>query len=86
MMYKSLNDLAPQYLIDLFVRLSDFHTRELRNIENDLAVPLMRTVCGQKAFSYCRTKLWNKFKNNINEAPSLYSFKSRLIQLGYENL
>ena len=27
MMYKSLNDLAPQYLSDLFLRLSDFHTR-----------------------------------------------------------
>ena len=52
MMYKSLNDLAPQYLSDLFVRLSDFHTRDLRNTKNDLAVPLMRTVSGQKAFSY----------------------------------
>ena len=31
MVYKSLNDLAPQYLSDLFVRLSDFQTRELRN-------------------------------------------------------
>ena len=40
MMYKSLNDLAPQYISDLFVRLSDFHTREVRNTINDLAVPL----------------------------------------------
>ena len=39
MMYKSLNDLAPQYLSDLFVRLSDFHTSEPRNIKNYLAVP-----------------------------------------------
>ena len=31
MMYKSLNDLAPQYLRDLFVKLSAVHTRELRN-------------------------------------------------------
>ena len=52
MMYKSLHDLAPQYLSDLFVRLSDFHTRELRNTKNDLAVPLMETVSGQKPFSY----------------------------------
>ena len=86
MMYKSLNDLAPQYLSDLFVRLSDFHTRELRNTKNDLAVPLMRTVSGQKAFSYRGTKVWNKFNNDIKEAPSVYSFKSRLRQLGYENL
>ena len=83
MMYKSLNDLAPQYLSDLFVRLSDFHTRELRNTKNDLAVPLMRKVSGQKAFSYRGTKVWNKFNNDIKEAPSVYSFKSRLRQLGY---
>ena len=69
MMYKSLNDLAPQYLSDLFARLSDFHTRELRKAKNDLATLLMRTVSGQKAFSYRGTKLWNKFNNNITEAP-----------------
>ena len=28
----------------------------------------------------------NKFNNDIKEAPSVYSFKSRLRQLGYENL
>ena len=41
MMYRSINDLAPQYLSDLFVRLSDFHTRVLRNTKNDLAVPAL---------------------------------------------
>ena len=86
MMYKSLNDLAPQYLSDLFVRLSDFHTRELRKIKTDLAVPLMRTVSGEKASSYRSAKVWNKFNNNIKEAPSVLSFKSRFRQLGYENL
>ena len=86
MMYKSLNDLAPQYLSHLFATLSDFHTRELRNIKNDLAVPLMRTVSGQKAFSHRGTKVWNKFNDNIKEAHSVNSFKSRSRQLGYENL
>ena len=52
------------------------HTRELRNTKIDLAVPLMRTVSGQKAFSYRGTKVWNKFNNDIKEAPSVYSFKS----------
>ena len=56
------------------------------NTKNDLAVPLMRTVSGQKAFSYRGTKVWNKFNNNIKDAPSVYSFKSRLRKLGYENL
>ena len=69
MMYKSLNDLAPQYLSDLFVRPSDFLTRELRNTKNELAISLMRTVSGQKAFSNRGTKVWNKFNDNIKEAP-----------------
>ena len=58
----------------------------LRNTKTDLAVLSMRTGNGQKAFSYRGTKVWNKFNNNIKEAPSVYSFKSRLRQLGYENL
>ena len=86
MMYKSLNDLAPKYLSDLFVRLSDFHILELRNTKSNLAVPLMRTVSGQKVLSYRGTKVWNKLNNIIKEAPSVNSFKSRLRQLGYENL
>ena len=84
MMYKSLNDLVPQYMSDLFVRLSDFHTRELRNTKNDLAVPLVRTVNGQKAFFHRGTKVWNKFNDVIKEAPSVYSFESSLRQLGYK--
>ena len=86
MMYKSLNDLASQYLSDLFVRLSDFHILELRNTKSNLAVPLMRTVSGQKAFSYHGTKVWNKLNYIVKEAPSVYSFQSRLRQLGYESL
>ena len=35
-MYKSLHDLALEYLSDLFVRLSNFHTPELRNTESNL--------------------------------------------------
>ena len=85
MTYNSLNDLAPLYLNDLFVRLSDFHTRELREAKTDLAVPLMRAVSGQKAFSHRGTKVWNKFNSNIREAPSVYPFKSRLRQFGYDN-
>ena len=85
MMYKSLSDLAPKYLGDLLVRLSDFHILELRNTKSNHAVPLLRTVSGQKAFSYRGTKVWNKLNNIVKEAPMVYSFKSRLRQLGYGN-
>ena len=86
MMYKSLNDPGPKYLSDLFVGLSVFHILELRNAKSNLAVPLLRIVSGQKAFSYSGIKVWNKLNNITKEVPSVYSFKSRLRQLGYENL
>ena len=86
MMFKPLNE-APQYLSDLFVRLSDFHTRKLRKTKNELTVLLMRSkVSGQKAFSHRSTNVWNKLNNNTKEASSVYSIKSRLRWLGYENL
>ena len=69
MMYKSLNDLAPKYLSDLFVRLSDFHILELRNTKRNLAAPLMRTVSGQKAFSYRGTKVWKSLTTLPKRPP-----------------
>ena len=79
----SLNVVKTQAMI---VRLSDFHTREQRNTKNDIAVPLIRMVSGQKAFSYRGTKVWNMFNYNIKEVPSVFPFKSRLRQFRYENL
>ena len=52
MVYKSLNSLAPQYLSDLFVRLSGVHPREVRNSKTDLAILMSRTGNGQKSFAY----------------------------------
>ena len=54
-------------------------------LKNGLAVPLMRAVTDQMAFSYRGTKVWKKFNSNIKETPSVYSLKSRFRQLlGYE--
>ena len=77
MVYKSLNSLAPQYLSDLFVRLSELHPRELRNSGTDLAIPLLRTANGQKSFSYRGASLWNSLDLDKKEAPSINAFRSK---------
>ena len=51
--YKS-NSLAPQYLSELFVRLSEVHPRKLRNSKTDFAIPLLRTGNGQNSFAFRR--------------------------------
>ncbi len=78
MVYKSLNSLAPQYLSDLFVRLSEVHPRELRNSKTNLAIPMLRTGNGQKSFAYRGASLWNSLDLDTKMAPSINAFKSKI--------
>ena len=59
MVYKSKNQLAPEYLNSMFVKLSEFRNRQLRDSDTDLYVPLLKMACGQKSFSTRGAKLWN---------------------------
>ena len=78
MAYKSLNSLTPQYLSDLFVRLSGVHQRELRNSKTDLAIPMLRTGNGQKSFACRGASLLNRLDLETKMAPSIDAFKSKL--------
>ena len=49
---KCLNKLAPDYLSSCIIKLSDRHTRELRNSTTDLLIPRMKTRYGQKSFAF----------------------------------
>ena len=63
--YKSLNLLAPDYLRKLFEKCSDDRERFLRSSETDLKIPLLKTINGQKAFSFRGPKLWNGLQRAI---------------------
>ena len=76
--YKSLNSLAPDYLRKLFATFSDDRDRFLRSSETDLKLPLLKTINGQKAFSYRGAKLWNRLERATKLAPSLKTFKEQL--------
>ena len=67
--YKPLNSLAPDYLRKLFAKCSDDRERFLRSSETDLKVPLLKTVNGQKASSYCGPKPWNSLERATKLAP-----------------
>ena len=59
MIYKSLNELAPEYMRNLFTRCSESNGRVLRSTDTDLKLPLLKTSAGQKSFSYRGARLWN---------------------------
>ena len=52
LIYKSLNDLAPGYMRNLFARCSESNGIVLRSTDTDLKLPLLKTRAGQKSFSY----------------------------------
>ena len=78
MTYKCLNLLAPAYLSGCFSKLSDSHTRFLRNSGTDVHIPRMRTSNGQKSFAYRGAKVWNYLDAETKLASSVQCFKSRL--------
>ena len=78
MVYKSLNELAPENLGNIFHKLCVVHTRVLHDTKCSLAEPKMRTAYGQKSFAFRGAKAWNKLESEMKLAPSIQSFKSKL--------
>ena len=78
MVCKSINQLAPEYLISTFTKLSEFSNRQLRDSDSDLHVPFQKTTCGQKSFSYRGAKPWNNKKTEAKKAKSCIQFVKSL--------
>ena len=85
MVYKSLNELAPKNLGNIFFILSDVHTRVLRDTKCNLAVSKMRTAYGQKSLAFRGANAWKKLDSEMKFAPSIQSFKTKLkaLNCGY---
>ena len=76
MMYKSLNNSAPDYMMDLFNKVAESHSRNLRSVENDLLmIPFSRTRYYDHSFAIQGAKQWNSLPIDIRNAQSLDSFK-----------
>ena len=78
MVFESKNQLAPECLNSMFVKLSEFRNRQLRDSDTDLYVPLLKTACGQKRFSYRGAKLWNSQQTEVKKAKSFTQFVKAL--------
>ena len=73
MVFKSLQGLAPDYLCSKFERRETAYN--LRDSENKLNDPLLRTNCYKNSFSYSGATLWNSLPRDIRLAESLGFFK-----------
>ena len=71
MVFKSLNQLAPEYLCGLFTRNSLCSLYSLRNTGTDLRLPKKRSSNGQRCFSYRGAKLWNGKPSQRRQPPCI---------------
>ena len=81
MVFKSLHELAPQYMCNLFTKISQPTSRKLRNTATDLRLPKKNSKNGQKCFSFRGARSWNGLTAECEQASSLYSFKQCLFKL-----
>ena len=75
LVFKSLHELAPQYMCNLFTKTSQLTSRNLRNTATDLRLPKKNSKNGQKCFSFRGAKSWNGLSAESKLASSLNSFK-----------
>ena len=79
MVFKSLNDLYPQYLCNQFTKISACSSRNLRNTGTDLRLPKKNSANGQKCFSFRGAKLWSSLPAESKAASSLNGFKKSIM-------
>ena len=77
LMFKSINNLAPNYLCDQITMMRDIIPYETRStLNNDVLVPKGRTEKFKQSFLYIGSNLWNKLPNKVKECKTINAFKS----------
>jgi hypothetical protein len=82
MFYKIVNNMSPQYMVDLIPRRVHQRTEyDLRN-RDQLDIPRTRIVAHTNSFYPATTREWNQTDPNTKAAPSYKAFKSRISKGG----
>ena len=75
MVYKSMHEMTPPYLCDLFTKNSTSSSYVLRNRATDLKLPKKMSYNRQRWFSYRGAKMWNDLPTKTKQVSSLAVFK-----------
>ena len=86
MVFKSIHGLAPQYMNDLFTKISHLTSHNLRNITTDIWLPQKRYSIAQISFSYMGAKTWKSLPTKCKQAITTRDLKSYSIDSLYFNM
>ena len=77
-MYKSLNDIGPALLNDLFIKNDKVNKRVLRS-KNDFFLPQVNTVhYGHDSLRYFGCKIWEIIPQQIKSCNNVDQFKLKI--------
>ena len=74
MAYKSINDLAPDYLSQMFTKNPACSRKNLRNTATDPQIPLVKACSGQRTFSYRGARAGNHLDLEVKQTSSFKAF------------
>ena len=75
MVYKAINNQAPEYVSVLFNRVSAMTGRKIRNSKINLRPLRLNTTIARNCFAHRGVLLWNNLPTEIKSAKSYDSFK-----------
>ena len=87
LVYKCLNNLAPEYLCGMFeyVKNQNIRTSKMSCSRNELAIPMGKhKVIYENNFRYAAVNSWNMLETELRLKPSLASFKSAFLKHYHE--
>ena len=78
MMYKMVNNMAPEYLCSLILNPPSDNTNVTLRNRHNLKELFARTELYRTSFLVSTIKEWNRLELSIREAPTINSFRYRL--------
>ena len=79
LMFKTANNLVPEYLSDKFTNVNTIHRHDPRGAQHNLFIPWPNTEALMKSFCYRGTVTWNGLSVEAKQATTLNSFYSAIV-------
>ena len=78
LMFKTANNLVPEYLSDKFTSVNTIHRHNLRGAQHNLFIPRPNTEALKKSFRYRGAITWNDLSVEAKQATTLKNFYSAI--------
>ena len=75
LMFKTVNNLVPEYLSDKFASINTIHRHNLRGAQHNLFISRPNTEALKKGFRYRGAVTWNSLSVEAKQATTVFLFR-----------